>query len=181
MLVRIERERAIARSVLDAALLLDATTTVPVRREFADAAQREPGRLRIALSTKILRRFGPGRQAEVARVSGRWLLRELGHEVINATPTIRRPLRNYLPRYLRGISDDADALATRIVSKSAPRHRADGFVLLGADGGPASREAALNNGSSRFSTTSTSSHSGTANVRPDRRLPAPGAVSTLLW
>src|SRR5208283_849927 len=43
----------IARSVLDAALFLDATSTMPgPEGEFVAAAAREPGRLRIALSTK---------------------------------------------------------------------------------------------------------------------------------
>ncbi|QYL26701.1 6-aminohexanoate-cyclic-dimer hydrolase [Mycobacterium shottsii] len=105
----------IARSVLDAALLLDATTTVPgPDAEFADAAQREPGRLRIALSAKIPTplpvRVGQAEVAAVYRAGG--LLRELGHEVINRDPDYPAALyANYLPRYLRGISDDADALA----------------------------------------------------------------------
>ena len=44
----------IARSVMDAALFLDATTTVPgPEGEFVAAATRAPGKLRIALSTKV--------------------------------------------------------------------------------------------------------------------------------
>ena len=44
----------IARSVVDAALFLDATTTVPAPEgEFVAAATRAPGKLRIALSTKV--------------------------------------------------------------------------------------------------------------------------------
>src|ERR1700742_2248010 len=43
----------IARSVLDAAAFLDATSTVPgPEGEFVAAATRDPGKLRIALSTK---------------------------------------------------------------------------------------------------------------------------------
>lgn len=105
----------ITRSVLDAALLLDATTTVPgPEGEFADAAGREPGRLRIALSTKTPTPF-PVRvgQAQLAAVDQAGaLLRDLGHDVIIRDPEYPVSLyANYLPRFLRGISDDADAQA----------------------------------------------------------------------
>ena len=105
----------IARSVLDAALFLDATTTVPgPEGEFVAAATRDPGKLRIALSTKVPTlpvRVGEEELAAVERAGA--LLRELGHEVVIRDPEY--PLvsiyANFLPRYLRGISDDADAQA----------------------------------------------------------------------
>jgi amidase len=105
----------IARSVLDAAVFLDATNTVPgPDGEFVAAAEREPGRLRIALSTKIPtlpQRVGRAQLAAVDEVGA--LLRELGHEVVRRDPEYpRRAIyANFLPRYLRGISDDADAQA----------------------------------------------------------------------
>ncbi|MGZ4512081.1 MAG: amidase [Mycobacterium sp.] len=106
----------LARSVLDAALFLDATSTVPgPEGEFVAAATRDPGRLRIALSTKgptpLPVRVGKAQLAAVDEAGA--LLRELGHEVITADPDYPPSaiMTNYLPRYLRGISDDADAQA----------------------------------------------------------------------
>jgi amidase len=105
----------IARSVMDAALFLDATTTMPgPDGEFVAAAARGPGKLRIALSTKVPtlpQRVGTAELAAVDQAGA--LLRDLGHEVISRDPTYPRPAiySNFLPRYLRGINDDADALA----------------------------------------------------------------------
>jgi amidase len=105
----------IARSVLDAALILDATSTMPgPEGEFAAAAVRGPGRLRIALSTKVPTpspvRVGEQQLAAVDQAGA--LLRELGHDVIVRDPEYPVSLYlNYLPRFLRGISDDADAQA----------------------------------------------------------------------
>ncbi|WP_204081545.1 amidase [Mycobacterium riyadhense] len=105
----------IARSVLDAALLLDATTAVPSPEgQFVDAAAREPGRLRIALSAKVptLIPVRCGKAQLVALEQAGALLRDLGHEVINRDPEYPAALyANYLPRFLRGISDDADGQA----------------------------------------------------------------------
>ncbi len=106
----------IARTVMDAAVFLDATSTVPgPEGEFVAAAGRSPGRLRIALSTKVPTplpvRVGKAELTAVDQVGA--LLRDLGHDVITADPEypISAMLTNYLPRYLRGICDDADALA----------------------------------------------------------------------
>ena len=106
----------IARSVMDAALFLDATTTVPgPEGEFVAAAARSPGKLRIALSTKVPTplptRVGKQQLAAVDQAGA--LLRDLGHEVITRDPEYPLTMlySNYLPRYLRGISDDADAQA----------------------------------------------------------------------
>jgi amidase len=105
----------ISRSVQDAALFLDATTTVPgPEGEFVAAAARDPGRLRIALSTKVPTpmpvRAGKAQLAAVHQAGA--LLRDLGHDVITRDPEYPASLyANYLPRFLRGISDDADAQA----------------------------------------------------------------------
>jgi amidase len=111
----------IARSVLDAALFLDATTetsgvdgVVGPEGEFVAAATRDPGKLRIALSTKVPTPFPVrvGKQQLAAVEQAGALLRDLGHEVVIRDPEYP-PLAyaNYLPRFLRGISDDADAQA----------------------------------------------------------------------
>jgi amidase len=105
----------IARSVLDAALFLDATSTEPgPEGEFVAAAGRDPGKLRIALSTKVPAlpvRVGKEQLAAVEQAGV--LLRELGHEVVIRDPEYSRAAlySNFLPRYLRGICDGADGLA----------------------------------------------------------------------
>ncbi|OBK29014.1 amidase [Mycobacterium asiaticum] len=106
----------IARSVRDAALLLDATNTVlGPEGEFAAAAARQPGPLRIALSTKVPTPMPVrvGRAQLTALEQAGALLRDLGHDVVDRDPHYPPAaiLANYLPRFLRGISDDADAQA----------------------------------------------------------------------
>ena len=105
----------IARSVLDAAMFLDATSTVPgPEGEFVAAATREPGKLRIALSTKVPAlpvRVGT-RTAGGSR-PGRCAASRSGPRGHHRDPEYPRSsiYANFLPRYLRGISDDADAQA----------------------------------------------------------------------
>jgi amidase len=109
----------LARSVADAALFLDATATPSEvsgpSGEFAAAAARPPGRLRIALSAKsptpLPVRVGKAQLAALDQAGA--LLRDLGHEVVTRDPDYpaAATMTNYLPRYLRGICDDADAQA----------------------------------------------------------------------
>ncbi len=101
----------IARSVEDAALFLDVTAPGD---DFVGAAKRPPGRLRIALSTKappgLIVRVGKPQRAAVDEAGA--LMRELGHEVIERDPDYP-PSGVYsqaLPRYFRGVYDDAKAL-----------------------------------------------------------------------
>ena len=105
----------IARSVTDAALFLDATTTVPgPNGGFVTATAQNPGRLRIAVSAKVppplLVRCGKAQRVAVDEAGA--LLRDLGHEVISRDPDYPPTaiLGHYLPRYFRGISDDARSL-----------------------------------------------------------------------
>ncbi len=100
-----------ARTVEDAALFLDVTAP---GNDFVAAATRPPGRLRIALSTKVppplTARVGKAQLAAVEE-AGR-LLRELGHEVITRDPDYP-PSGVYgqaLPRYFRGVYDDVKTL-----------------------------------------------------------------------
>jgi amidase len=100
-----------ARSVEDAALFLDVTAP---GNDFAAAAKRPPGQLRIALSTKappgLIVRVGRAQRAAVEEAGA--LLRELGHEVIERDPDYP-PSGVYgqgLPRYFRGVYDDVKAL-----------------------------------------------------------------------
>jgi amidase len=118
----------IARRVEDAALFLDATTT---DGEFVAAAAREPGRLRIALSTKVppplTARVGKAQRAAVEEAGA--LLRELGHEVITRDPDYppSAVLGQALPRYFRGAYDDMKALPRP--DRLDPRTR--GFARIG--------------------------------------------------
>jgi amidase len=101
----------IARTVADAALFLDVTA---LGDGFVAAAARDPGRLRIALSTKapspLPIRLGKAQRRAVDDAGV--LLRSLGHDVITRDPDYPPAVvhRCYLPRYFRGIRDDVRAL-----------------------------------------------------------------------
>jgi amidase len=101
----------LCRTVEDAALFLDATTTLPAPAGgFVAAAARSPGRLRIAVSTKIppplFARLGPAQNAAIDEAA--MLLRELGHQVIVRDPDYppAAVVANFIPRFLRGIHDN---------------------------------------------------------------------------
>jgi amidase len=105
----------ISRTVADAALFLDVTTSMPAPEGgFVAAAARQPGRLRIALSTKV----PPPLVTVVGKAQRRAvhdagvLLRELGHDVVARDPDypVTATLTNLLPRYLRGVHDDMAAM-----------------------------------------------------------------------
>jgi amidase len=105
----------IARTVHDAALFLDATATVSeAGHEFVNAATRSPGRLRIALSTKVppglVARVGKAQRAAVDQAGA--LLRDLGHQVVHRDPDYPAwaIFGHMLPRYFRGVYDDARTL-----------------------------------------------------------------------
>jgi amidase len=112
----------LARRVADAALFLDVASG---GGGFAEAAAREPGRLRVAVSTKVppgaIARLGGEQRAAVEGTAD--LLRTLGHEVadreIDYGPAA---WQNLLARYLRGIHDDGVALARP--ERLEPRTRA---------------------------------------------------------
>jgi amidase len=103
----------IVRSVRDAALFLDVTTPAPAGG-FVAVATRDPGRLRIALSTKVppplLVRCGKEQRAAVGHAG--LLLRDLGHDVVARDPDYppAAVYANYLPRYFRGIYNDVRSL-----------------------------------------------------------------------
>ncbi len=99
----------LTRSVADAALLYEVATGQP----FVAAAQQDPPRLRVALSTRI----PPGSSA---RLNAEWrraaestaeLLRSLGHEVVEREPSIGPVGLNVVARYLAGIDAEARAVA----------------------------------------------------------------------
>jgi amidase len=81
------------------------------------AAVRGPGRLRIALSTKVppplVARLGKAQRAVVDEAGT--LLRQLGHQVVVRDPDYPAAAvyANLLPRYFRGVHDDVKALPHR--------------------------------------------------------------------
>ena len=110
----------LARTVLDAALFDDAVrgpaegdahTPPDPEVSFVEAARRDPGRLRVAVSRKGTLpgvRAGPAARRAVDETAE--LLRSLGHEVADRDPKYGQLLPDVMPRYLAGVADDAAAL-----------------------------------------------------------------------
>jgi amidase len=101
----------LSRGVADSALVYDAIKDGGP--SFAEAAAREPGRLRVAVSVKTPPLTGV--QADDEQLSGveavAEALRGLGHEVIERE--IEYPVdlgTRVIPRYLRGVSDQARSM-----------------------------------------------------------------------
>jgi amidase len=107
----------LTRSVLDSALFLDALIEGPAGpgsppapdQPFAAAAQRTPGRLRVAFSAKPARTLGrPIVAAEVkaALADAAALIGALGHEVAWEDPAYGGAGNRVAARYTAGIADD---------------------------------------------------------------------------
>jgi amidase len=103
---------ALARSVADSALLLD---VLAGDDQFSAAAGREPGRLRIAVSTKLPLGF-------IAKLSGdqrgawertRDLLGQLGHEVVERDPNYGLASLEFTQTFFRGIYEDSLTIPNR--------------------------------------------------------------------
>ena len=135
----------LARSVLDAALF-DDVLQGPARGElhappepdtnFAQAAAREPGRLRVAVSLKgMIPGIRPGHVARQAVERATELLRSLGHEVAEQNPSYGQLSNGVAVRSLAGIADDAaeldhpDRLGTRARQMAALGRRLNGRAL----------------------------------------------------
>lgn len=110
----------LARGVLDAALFDDALrgaadgdahTPPEPAGSFAEAARRDPGTLRVAVSLKgTLPGVKAGPPARRAVEDTADLLRSLGHEVADRDPKYGQLLPDIMPRYLAGVADDAAPL-----------------------------------------------------------------------
>lgn len=158
----------LARSVADAALLLDAASGNhdgdlhrPPALRISDAVGREPGRLRIALSLKppftaLPARLDPLVRARVVALAER--LAALGHTVEEAEPRYGQIGLTFIPRATAG-------LAERVRDLPHPHlldHRTLGAARLGRllGGAPCGRPGAprppCTGGSARSSTPTTS-------------------------
>ena len=125
----------ITRTVEDAALFLDVTTTTPLPDGgFVAAAARAPVRLRIAFSIKsplgLAARVGTSQQAAVTEAVT--LLRSLGHDVVECAPDYAALSGgwNITARYLRGISDDVAKMPhpERLEARTRSMARAGRFI-----------------------------------------------------
>jgi amidase len=102
----------VTRSVQDTALWLDVVADRPDGGEpFAAAAGREPAPLRIACSTRNMMYAPLAPELRAAYEETVALLRSLGHTVEQVDPPYGDILTEIVPRYLRGVADDAAALA----------------------------------------------------------------------
>jgi amidase len=108
---------SVTRTVLDTALWLDAVAgpaagdanrAEPPARPFAESARTPPGRRRIAVSTKspipLVKVEEAAKRAarETAEV-----LRSLGHDVVERDPRYPDVRTSFIPRWMRGVADDA--------------------------------------------------------------------------
>ena len=125
----------LTRSVADSALLYEVVTGA----SFADAARADPGCLRIALSVKI----PPGVAARLGKDQRRAaletadLLRSLGHEVVERTPSYGLMGRNVIARYFGGARAEARTMA----HPERFERRTKGMVRMGAAVRPLLRRA----------------------------------------
>ncbi|QYN24655.1 amidase [Amycolatopsis sp. DSM 110486] len=124
----------LARTVADAATLLDVTTGSD--STFRSAARREPGRLRIGLSTRIpftatKTTLDPMVEAAVRNTAE--ALANMGHEIVEIDPDYGLIGLTFLPRSLTGVRDWAARVPEK--AKLDPRTRGNaqqGTVLAGA-------------------------------------------------
>ncbi len=124
----------VTRSVLDTALYLDVTsgpapgdadTPPPPKRPFVEAAGSKPEKLRIALSLRPgLMAIVRGEMKKAVHETAD-LLRTLGHEVVERDPDYgQQLLPRFLPRYLRGLQEEAAKLPRPERFERRTRHMA---------------------------------------------------------
>lgn len=133
----------LARTVRDAALLLDAVTgndpgelhkPAPPSEPFRAAADRDPGQLRIALAWKNAFSWFPSKldpeiQAAVERVAG--VLGDLGHDIHEQEMKYRLIGASFLPRAMRGLVDQGYEIPDRSLLDPRVRHNLTVGKLLG--------------------------------------------------
>jgi amidase len=124
----------LARTVDDAALLLDAVagahprdrhTPPPYAEPLAAAARRDPGRLRIALSLKVPFSGAPAKldpvvRAAVERLAG--VLEGLGHDIVETDPFYGLIGATFIPRSMVGLRDWEGRVPDRALLDPRTRH-----------------------------------------------------------
>jgi len=118
----------LTRKIADTALLLDVAARQAPDGSYAETAREEPGKLRIAVSTKTpappSRADGEVRRS-IEQVADR--LRGLGHEVADRDPDYGRAADAMTVRYLSGIAQDAE----RVERPERLQRRTRGFARMG--------------------------------------------------
>ncbi|MCW3016557.1 MAG: amidase [Solirubrobacterales bacterium] len=121
----------LARTVGDAALLLD--VLADTGRRYSDAAQRDPGRLRIGLSWRtpigVPGKVHPEVRAAIEVLAER--LRGLGHEVIAAEPAHHLAGALFLPRGMHGVHEALRAMGDTVDVEGRTRTHARLGAFLG--------------------------------------------------
>ncbi len=135
----------LARSVDDAALLLDVLSgnhrddrdcPPPPPEPYAQAARREPGRLRIALSLRIPWSLAPSQLDPAVRAPVERLaetLEQLGHDVELADPSYGAIGASFMPRSTHGVHD---WVSGHVPDPSRLDPRTHGTIRLGRILGP---------------------------------------------
>ena len=95
----------LARRVIDAALFLDVASASD--GQYAAAAATKPGRLRVGYSATPPLPGPVGAEQKRAMQQAAGLLERLGHSTAEVKPDYATAIPAFLPRYLRGIADDA--------------------------------------------------------------------------
>jgi amidase len=140
----------LARTVRDSALILDVIRGVRHDDEhrtsishgpYVDAAERPPGRLKIAMSRKLppglLTRVSAEQRGAYERTGA--LLSALGHEVVERDPDYRLAQFEFLQMWLRGIYEHSQQVPDRSQLERSTRQMAEcGRLLV-----PAMRRAQL--------------------------------------
>lgn len=134
----------LARTVRDAALLLDVASgneagelhkPAPPAESFRAAADRDPGRLRIALAWKHAFSWFPSKldpeiRGAVERIAG--VLGDLGHDIHEEEMKYRLIGASFLPRAMRGLRDQAYEVPDNSLLDPRVRHNlAIGKLLSG--------------------------------------------------
>jgi amidase len=134
----------LARTVRDAALLLDGMVEEPPAEPFAAAAEREPGALRVALSLKAPTPVPRDRAVydAVRDVAAR--LQRLGHHIEEVEVDYGTIFLDTVMRYFRGIHDDVGTLerADRLERRSRHMARFGGLIPSAAIARSHAREEA---------------------------------------
>jgi amidase len=120
---------ALTRRVADSARFYDAIAD-PGAPPLAEAAAREPGKLRIAVSSNVPPALATRPDAEqLGGLQGTAdLLRSLGHEVVERDFPYGPAFGNFLARYLRGVHDES----ARMPHPERLSRRTRGYMRLGS-------------------------------------------------
>jgi amidase len=133
---------ALARTVRDSALMLDAMhgavagddhSAPPFDGFYLEAASRDPGRLRIALSRKVpagLIAPVSGEQRDAWERTGQ-VLEQLGHEIVERDPAYGMVALEFLQTWTRGIYEESLTVPDRSLLERSTRQMAGaGRVLV---------------------------------------------------